>query len=138
MTKNLFDLQRLEKAAKIFKFPAPDDKEVTITCHYPTSHEIAAALCVAKADLQKAQSLAEQESQGVDAMEQSARLGAAMEQVACYCIDSCSAFPIRKKKDDLGIRRIDEETEELLSPVLGRIGSELFNNSKPSDSEKEG
>lgn len=137
MTKNLFDLQRLEKAAKVFKFPAPEGQEVTITCHYPTAHEIAASLCSAKADLQKAQGLAEQEPQGIEAMEQSARLGAAAEHLACYCIDSCSAFSIKKKKDDLGIRRIDEETEELLSPVLSRIGAELFNNSKPSDSEKE-
>lgn len=134
---SIFDLQRLEKANKVFEFPGQDGASVTITCHYPTPAEVAAALCAAKADLQKAHDLHESQSQGLEAMELTARMGAAMEQLACYCIDSCSALSIKKRKDVQGLRRIDDDTEEKLAPVLAKIGQELFVKSNVSPEEGE-
>jgi hypothetical protein len=138
MSKKLFDLQRLEKEKKVFSFPAPDGApDVTITCHYPSEYEIAAATASAKSDIQRAITLSKNDAQGVEAMEELARMGAALQNLACYCIDSCSALPIKKIKCDLGLRRIDEETEEALGEILMKIGKSLTEGSKVSEEEKE-
>ena len=145
MTKNLFDLQRLEKQSKVFTFPAPaPSPDVIVTCHYPTTQELAAALFAAKADLGKAQRLAkqgeeDQESSAttLEALEMTARMEAALQELACYCIDVCSALTIVKVKDSTGTRRISKDNEEALAPVLSAIGKELYKGSEVSKEEKE-
>lgn len=142
MRPSIFDLQRLEKGSKLFTFPSPDGGEVEITAHYPTSYELAAALYYAKADIEHAQKLAAdnegREGASLEVIGMTAKMGVAIEQLACYCIDTCSALPIEKIKDATGIRRISHANEEALAPVLSLIGSSLYRGAEVSKEEKEG
>lgn len=135
---NMFDLQRLEKKARLFKFAGVEGKEITITAHYPTPHEIAAALSDAGADLNKALELSKGEETGLESLELSAKMGGALEELACYCIDACSEIEFKKVKSKHLLRRISDEVAEQLSPVLSIIGAELYKGSEVSKEEGEG
>lgn len=136
----MFDLSRLERKQRIFKFMSPEGKEIEISCHYPSPHEIAASLAETGADLERAVELSKGSSKegNLEALDLTARLGGSMEELACYCIDWCSELQIKKVKDKNRLRRISPENEEALAPVLGIIGGELYKGSEVSEEEGEG
>lgn len=138
----MFNLERLERSLRVFKFEGLDGKEITISAHYPTPHEIAAALSVTGADLDRAIKLStnpegDKENHALEALDLTARLGGAIVELACLCIDSCSVMPVKKIKTPHGLKRISEEAEDKLQPVLSFIGQQLYSGSEVTKEEGE-
>lgn len=131
---SIFDLQRLEGGIRRFEFPARDGGSIAVFAHIPTAEEYAASIAESGADLQGADKM---DLQSKEAVELSAKLGAAKVNLACYCVEEVEGYEIKRVKGPFGLRRLSEESEDALSPVLRKIGDVLYEAANLSKEEGE-
>lgn len=131
---SLFDLKRLEGGAETFTFPARDGGEVVVVAHMPTAEEYSAALTEAGVDMTNIDDLKNTEPRTI---ELGARLGAARQHLACYCVDAVEGYEIKRHRGPFGLYRLTPEWEDQLQPVLLKIGSKLYNAANLSKTEGE-
>lgn len=128
-------LFRLEGGREPFEFEGQNEEKVIVYAHHPSSEEVAAALAEAGVDLESAKSM---ESGTLEGLAATARFGGAYENLASYCIDSCSAFDVKRAKGPYGLRKLDAESEAQLAPILRHVGVSLYQKSAPDKEEGEG
>lgn len=131
-------LFRLEGGRERFSFPT-EQGELAIFAHHPTQEEISASIAEAGLNLKVFE---EQGAQSAEGAGEAARFGYAQELLACYCVERVELageeIPCKRMRGRFGLRRISEELEEALAPVLLSLGGKLHALSRPTETEGKG
>jgi hypothetical protein len=133
--KEILDLQRLEGGARRYEFPKKDGTNLVAYAKLPTSEDFAAAISEAGVDVRLSENL---EPNDPLAVAVGARLGAAKEYLAAYCLIEIEGVDVPKERGPFGLRRVTEAGMADLDVILRRIGADLYGATtvKPVEGER--
>lgn len=132
--KEMLDLQRLEGGCRRYEFPKRDGSMLVVFAKIPTSEEFAAAISEAGVDLRSVEGL---EANDPKTIAVGARLGAAKEYLAAYCLTEIEGVDVAKERGPFGLRRLTEKAMSDLDVILARIGADLYEAATPKAVEGE-
>lgn len=133
--REILDLQRLEGGHRRYEFPKKDGTVLVAFAKIPTSEEFAAAISEAGVDFRAIEGL---EPNDPRAIAVGARLGAAKEYLAAYCLTEIEGVDVPKERGPFGLRRVSEKGMADLDVILARIGADLYEAAtvKPVEGER--